>query len=84
VFGDGDGADTVLDFSTGNSGWWWWHWSKADTIVLDVSDVETFDDVLDHATQVRGDVVFDFGNNDVLTLHNTRLAHLDNSNFDFV
>ncbi len=83
VFGDGDGADTILDFSLGNASWWWWNWNKADTIALDIADVATFDDVLDHATEANGDVIFDFGNNDVLTLQNIRLAQLDDSNFDF-
>ena len=85
VFGDGDGADTIRDFSSGHLGWWWW-WrqSQGDTIELDVTGVDTFQDVLAHASESNGDVVFDFGNNDILTLRNTRLTQLDDGDFLFV
>ena len=83
VFGQGDGHDVITDFNTGNSGWWWWHRSQADSIALDITGIESLDDVLDYASEAGGDVTFDFGNADVLTLQNIRLAQIDDSHFNF-
>jgi len=83
VFGQGDGQDVITDFATENSSWWWWHHNQSDRIELDITGVESFDDVLGHASEAGGNVTFDFGNNDVLTLHNIRLAQLDDSHFSF-
>ncbi len=83
AFSQGDGTDTITDFTTSNFGWRWWHRSQADRIELDIAGVESLEDVLDHASEANGNVIFDFGNNDVLTLHNTRLAQIDESHFNF-
>lgn len=82
IFGDGDGSDTITDFSVESSGWWS-HWNPADSIALDITSVTKFEDVLDHASEADGNVILDFGNNDVLTLQDLRLAQIDESHFSF-
>ncbi|MCH9765042.1 MAG: hypothetical protein K0U34_03485, partial [Alphaproteobacteria bacterium] len=83
VFGDNYGTDTITDFSAGHVSWWW-NWNRNDTIELSVTGVDSFTDVLNHASENNGNTVLDFGNNDVLTLKNTRLSQIDESDFSFV
>lgn len=80
VFRDGYGSDTITDFSTSN-GWLWF--SNNDQIELSVTSVDTFSDLLSHAGQIGGDVVFDFGNGDQLTLANIQLSQLQSESFIF-
>lgn len=75
VFQAGFGHDAVMDFAP----------MGADHDVIELSNAYagSFDQVMSHAVQVGGDVVFDFGS-DVLTLKNVALASLNASDFHFV
>lgn len=68
------GQDTILDYSAG-----------VDQIEISGGDAD-FDiaqELLDAASQVGNNVVFDFGNDQTLTLNNVRLDELSASDFDF-
>lgn len=72
VFNQGDGDDTVNNFG------------KRDVFQLDVEGIETFDDVIDAASGRGRRVELDFGDGDSITLTNTSLDDLSESNFLFV
>ena len=72
VFSEGDGADTVNSFGS------------RDVIELDVDGIESFADVLEVASGQGRRVEIDFGDGDSLTLTNTSLDDLSESNFLFV
>ncbi|HQF30581.1 MAG TPA: Ig-like domain-containing protein, partial [Hyphomicrobiales bacterium] len=81
VFSTGDGADSIMDFETPRAGRRFT--IAGDTIALNVEGIDSFDDVLAVAQQVRGGVVLDFGNGDELFLAGTRLSALDEDSFTF-
>lgn len=83
-FSDGDGADRVTDFRSDATAGWGWFGDQSDTLVLDVDGVDTFADLTSLASEVAGDTVFDFGNNDRLTLQNIRLAQISEADVQFV
>lgn len=66
VFEDGFGNDTVLDYE-----------DDIDFMIFNHSAVTYRYDALQLAAQVGGDVIFDFGGGDVVTVLNTTLAELD-------
>ena len=82
VFTEGDGHDTVHDFSKGGN--FWFFNAGKDSLYLDVDGVETYEDALDAAHQQGRHVVFDFGDGDQLTLRHTRLNSLTEDHFDIV
>jgi Ca2+-binding RTX toxin-like protein len=93
VFRDGDGKDRIQDFEDGGwhgGGWGFGHWfggwgqRASDVIALDVDDVDSFDELMDLARHERGDVVFDFGDDDSLTLEGMRRHELEADDFVFV
>jgi Ca2+-binding RTX toxin-like protein len=92
VFHFGVGGDIITDFSGGR-------WGAGNRLAgrgddhragdqIEISDdivgFDAFADILDHASQVGGDTVIDFGGGDTLTLQHTRLASLHADNFVFV
>lgn len=66
-FNPGDDQDTVLDFA-----------NNIDTLDLRSFNFSSVSQALGQAIQVGDDVEFDFGNNDLLIVLNTDLAHLNN------
>lgn len=82
VYRDGDGRDTITDFSNGNPRWWSFA-TGSDTLLLDISGVDTVSDLLAQGSEHNGNTVFDFGNNDVLTLQNMRLAQIHDADIQF-
>jgi len=80
VFNEGDDRDVITDFSFGYSFWGWWGVS-GDKIELDVEGVETFEDVINAASQSGRNTVFDFGDGDKLIVRNTRLSQYDEDDF---
>lgn len=75
----GAGVDIIADFSTGRR----WFSSGGDRITIDVDGVDSFEDLMAHASQVGRNTVFDFGNGDLLVLNHTRLSALDSDVFSF-
>ena len=82
VFKSGDGRDRIMDFDTGR-GWWGRYHSNGDSISINVEGVNSFDDLMDVASQRGHKTVFDFGDGDKLILSHTRLAALDQDAFTF-
>lgn len=78
-YSSGAGVDIIADFSTGRR----WFSSGGDKITIDVDGVDSFEDLMAHASQVGRDTVFDFGNGDLLVLNHTRLSALDSDVFSF-
>ncbi len=85
VFNEGDGADTVMDFNTAEDQ------IDLTSYLLPYYGGE-FPPFLDgefflsipyeeYVSEVNGNVVFDFGSGDTLTLKNTSLADLSEANF---
>lgn len=72
VFGDGDGEDLIRDFTSGE-----------DKIVLQLAEVNSFEDVLENAYQQRRGVELDFGDGDALFLRNVDIDDLSASDFMF-
>lgn len=73
------GHDTIRDFDPGTD---WWLWSiPGDRIVIDRSDVDSFDDLT--LTQHGRHAVISFGDNDSLTLRNVHVCELSADMFDF-
>ncbi|NVK15478.1 MAG: M10 family metallopeptidase C-terminal domain-containing protein [Rhodobacteraceae bacterium] len=66
VFSQGHDADQITDFGVGS-----------DTLLLSGFGFSTEQDALDLATELSGDVVFDFGNGDSLTLLDLQLQDLN-------
>jgi hypothetical protein len=66
------GADTILDFS-GN-----------DFVQISSSLASGFGAAMTHARQLDENVVFDFGNNDILVLANKQIDSLNDGDFIFV
>lgn len=84
IFSDGDGPDTITDFDAIESSLWGWRVdANSDTIVLDVAGIDNVTDLLALATEQNGNVVFEFGGHDSLTLNNVALAQLDDGHFQF-
>ena len=82
-FSEGDGRDIVLDFvSIQNQG----GRGRRDTdkFVLDVTGIESFDDVMQTATEVRGRTEFTFGDGDILIVRNTGIDDFQPDNFVFL
>jgi len=70
-------SDIIADFVAGNAG--------GDIIrILDNDDFSNFNDVLAAASQNGADVVFDFGQGNVLTLNNVTLGDLNAGDFEFL
>ena len=87
IFSDGAGHDTIMDFSSGSS---WGHWHKhhfssrsADTIVLDIDGIESWDDLSALGRQEGSTTVFDFGNGDELAIRDMHVWQLTASSFEF-
>jgi len=81
VYNSGDDHFEVRDFDFGRS--WWWFSRPGDKLDINVDGIDTFDDLMDTASQSGPNTVFDFGDGDVLTLRNTRLSHFDADDFLF-
>ncbi|MEM6481146.1 MAG: spondin domain-containing protein [Pseudomonadota bacterium] len=73
VFSEGSDVDEVRGFRV-----------EDDSVVLSFSDVNSFEDVLDIASDVRGGVELDFGRGDVLLLGGVDVADLTQDDFVFV
>jgi Ca2+-binding RTX toxin-like protein len=73
LFRQGDGSDTIADFSSG----------QGDRIIINMQGVGSFDDLLAVGQQQTGGVLFAFGNGDELFLSGTQLAALDRNAFTF-
>ncbi|MEO1025415.1 MAG: spondin domain-containing protein [Pseudomonadota bacterium] len=71
-FGDGDGHDKILDFKLGE-----------DKIILQLAEVNSFEDVLESAEQGRRGVELDFGDGDALYLRNVDIDDLSALDFMF-
>lgn len=78
-YSSGAGVDIIADFSTGRR----WFSSGGDKITIDVDGVDSFEELMAHASQVGRNTVFDFGNGDLLVLNHTRLSALDSDVFSF-
>ena len=82
VFREGDASDIITDFNPGrrtrNM------FIAGDTIEIDVTGIDDFDQLMQKAQQIDGGVLFDFGNGDDLFLRGTLLAALDKDSFTFV
>ncbi len=83
VFSEGDGRDRIMDFDTGQRPWWWGYRSGGDKISINMDGVDSYDDLMDVASQQGRHTVFDFGDGDKLILSYTRLAALDQDAFTF-
>lgn len=79
-FGDGDGHDTIEGFDTTSTGRR--SFIAGDELSLGVDGVSSFADLLNHASEVNGGVLFDFGDESVF-LAGTQLAALDENQFTF-
>ena len=81
TFETGDGSDRIVDFrpSVARRN----RFIEGDKIALGVEGIDSFDDLLEFASQERGGVLFDFGEGDELFLSGTRLAALDEDQFSF-
>ena len=73
LFRQGDGSDTIADFSS----------VQSDRIIINMQGVGSFDDLLAVGQQQAGGVLFAFGNGDELFLSGTMLAALDRNSFTF-
>src|SRR5262249_43445280 len=73
VFHRGDGADTIVDFTTGQF--------VHDRIELQGFNLACLSDLLALATQVGANTVIDFGAGDTLTLMNVQKASLTSDSF---
>lgn len=77
IFSDGDGRDTITDFSA----------SGRDHDVLDLSDCSAIDSwkdlVRNHIKQVDDDVLLTIGTTDSVTLENVWIRALDRADFAF-
>jgi Ca2+-binding RTX toxin-like protein len=82
VFRNGDESDVITDFDPGrrtrNM------FIAGDTIEIDITGIDNFDQLMEKAQQTDGGVLFDFGNGDDLFLMGTLLAALDKDSFTFV
>ena len=78
-YSSGAGVDIIADFSTGRR----WFSSGGDRIAINVDGIDSFEDLMAHASQQGSATVFDFGNGDLLVLSHTRLSALDSDVFSF-
>ncbi|MDX8350709.1 hypothetical protein SLH49_22190, partial [Cognatiyoonia sp. IB215446] len=62
----------------------WFFSLPSDQIAIDVTGVETFDDLIATASQNGRDVTFQFSEEDSLTLRRTDLFDLEADMFSFV
>ncbi len=76
------GHDTIHDFDTGFE--FWFLSRPSETIILDIDGLDSFEALMNTASQSCRDVVFDVSEEDSLTLRDVRLAHLDADAFDFI
>lgn len=76
------GHDTILDFEAGFD--FWFFSLPSDQIIIDIAGVETFDDLMAAADQDGRDAVFQFSDQDSLTLQRTQLSDLDADMFSFI
>jgi len=76
VFKGQFGHDTIEDFEAGNGG-------DHDVILFTNTSVDSFEDVLLHATEDDGDVTIDIAGYGSITLENVDLHDLTAQNFDF-
>lgn len=72
VFGDGDGRDRVNGFNEDD-----------DMVWLDIEGVDSFEDVLAHASNNGNHTVLNFGDGDVLVLRSANVEDLSADNFAF-
>ncbi len=80
-FAEGDGSDRIYDFDVARAGRR--SFIAGDEIKLNVSDIDSFDDLVAIGSDQDGGVLFDFGNGDELFLAGTQLAALDKDQFSF-
>ena len=80
-FAEGDGSDIIYGFDVSRSGRR--SFIEGDQINLSVDNVQSFDDLLNYASQENGGVLFDFGDGDEIFLSGTQLAALDKDQFSF-
>jgi Ca2+-binding RTX toxin-like protein len=73
LFRQGDGSDTVVDFTQG----------QGDRMIIDMHGIGNFDDLLAIGQQQAGGVLFAFASGDELFLAGTVLAALDRNAFTF-
>lgn len=74
VFNFGDDNDKIRDFD-----------AARDTLELDLAlGVSDMNELSQKYTEVNGDLIFDFGNGDTLTLEDTSWADLAGANIDFL
>lgn len=76
------GADLIRDFDTGFD--CWTVSSSSEQIVIDITGIDSFADMIEAANQSRNGVTFQFSEDDSLTLRNIQLAELDADMFNFV
>ncbi|MDX8350491.1 hypothetical protein SLH49_21080, partial [Cognatiyoonia sp. IB215446] len=62
----------------------WFFSLPSDQIAIDVTGVQTFDDLMATANQDGRNVVFQFSDDDSLTLNRTHLSDLDADMFSFL
>ena len=81
IFREGDGSDTINDFSAGRSIRNFY--IAGDELAIQIGGINDYDDLMAHARQGEDGVVFDFGNGDEIFLRGTQLAALDENSFTF-
>ncbi len=82
VFGDGGGSDIITDFNPGRRTRSMF--IAGDTIEIDVTGIDDFEQLMAKAQETDDGVLFDFGNGDDLFLMGTLLAALDKDSFTLV
>jgi Ca2+-binding RTX toxin-like protein len=80
-FASGDGSDVIYGFQTPRGGR---RFSMpGDELRLSIDGIDSFADLMAHASQSRGGVLLDLGGDDQIFLAGTRLAALDEDQFTF-
>ena len=80
-FASGDGSDVIYGFQTPRGGR---RFSMpGDELRLSIDGIDSFADLMAHASQTRGGVLLDLGDDDQIFLAGTRLAALDEDQFTF-
>ena len=77
IYKTGYGSDIIVDFYAGSS------WN--DQVIFSMgSRFDTFNEVMQAATEQGNDVQFDFGNGDILRMYNTKIKDFRVEDFKFV